>query len=215
MASLVYFGVMGFIDAYLITRTYLSKIIKEYDNDTISANDVEVTVGFTSLSLAEVSRQTRESVSELREQIVKLHPDMFAQSRDLDAASLDFQAKTILWVDDEPANNSLAVEELNRLKIKIDTSKTTADALKLLAQKPYDLIISDVVRVEAGTSNPKAGIDLLEAVRKTNPNLPFVILSDPENVNKYKALEQLTANLVVTSSRTELLAALHQFFQGS
>ena len=55
----------------------------------------------------------------------------------------------ILWLDDNPANNVIERRALASLGLTVDTARTTADALTMLAGERYHVIISDFGRKEA------------------------------------------------------------------
>lgn len=94
---------------------------------------------------------------------------------------------TILWVDDRPSNNISEREALSLIGFEFDLAYSTKDALKLLQNKKYVAIISDMGRVEG----PKEGYVLLKEVRKFDKNIPFFIYAGsnlPEH--KREALEK-------------------------
>jgi CheY-like chemotaxis protein len=81
--------------------------------------------------------------------------------------------KSILWVDDNPSNNMLAVRALRRLQLDIEQVTTTELGLDALNRRHFDLIISDMGR----GSNMRAGYDLLKAVRDQGSAIPFFIFA--------------------------------------
>lgn len=86
--------------------------------------------------------------------------------------------KTILWVDDHPGNNRLAIKALSRLRLHIESALSTEDALAHLERYPdVDLIISDMGRGE----NLTAGYELLGQVRKRGIQSPFAIFAGSDN----------------------------------
>lgn len=91
------------------------------------------------------------------------------------------QGKRILWVDDRPDNNRFERQALEALGVRIDLSTSTEDALQKTAQRSYDLIISDMGR----PPDARAGYTLLDELRRTGDNSPFVIYASsraPEHV---------------------------------
>jgi len=77
----------------------------------------------------------------------------------------------VLWVDDHPDNNRLEAEVLEQAGISIDRAPDTAEALKLYARRPYDVVISDRQR---GTDT-NAGFDLAKQLH-AKPSPPPVII---------------------------------------
>ncbi len=80
-------------------------------------------------------------------------------------------SNTILWVDDRPDNNTDEREALGLIGFKFDLALSTSEAIKLLKQKKYSAIISDMGRVEG----PKEGYVLLNEIRKTDKATPYFI----------------------------------------
>lgn len=77
----------------------------------------------------------------------------------------------VLWVDDRPENNVFERRSLEALGIRFDLSTSTDDALKRLASKSYDVIISDMGR----PPDPRAGYTLLDTLRERSDRTPFII----------------------------------------
>lgn len=94
------------------------------------------------------------------------------------AESLGRPAK-VLWVDDQPSNNQLECEALDRVRAAVELATSTEHALVMIdIRGPYDVIISDMAR----PGRPRAGFDLLEQLRDNGDQTPFIIYSfyDPK-----------------------------------
>lgn len=117
--------------------------------------------------------------------------------------------KSMLWVDDNPKNNSYFVEHLSELGIRVDTAVSTAEAARLFDSRQYDYVISDMGRLEGGMFNSRAGLDLLRSVRGKNPTIPFVFFSSQKALENYgqQALELGATGM--TSSPTRLFGMLN------
>jgi CheY-like chemotaxis protein len=132
-----------------------------------------------------------------------------------DATSLPSNAKALLWVDDNPKNNSYFVQQLSDLGIRVDLAVSTADGISHFESKKYDYVISDMGRLDgesysAETSyNATAGIDLLKYVRKRNREVPFVIFCSARAKKGYGQLALDSGASAVTSSPTELFGILN------
>lgn len=81
--------------------------------------------------------------------------------------------KSVLWVDDNPGNNELAVRALTKLRLNVEQVTSTEAALESMQHRYFDLVISDMGR---GT-NMRAGYDLLKAIRVSGNNVPFLIFA--------------------------------------
>jgi len=83
--------------------------------------------------------------------------------------------RKILWVDDQPDNNSFEVEALQSLGFKVDFATSTPEALHKLEQGSFDLIISDMNR----SGEVRAGFSLLTRLRMEGSITPFILYSAP------------------------------------
>lgn len=81
--------------------------------------------------------------------------------------------KSVLWVDDNPNNNMLAVRALRRLQLDVEQVTSTELGLEAMKQRHFDLIISDMGR----GSNMRAGYELLKAIRDHGSKVPFFIFA--------------------------------------
>lgn len=70
----------------------------------------------------------------------------------------------ILWVDDHPENNDALVELLRRFGATVDLPRSNAEALSLLRNSRYDVIISDVARDDEGPHSDLMGVELAREV---------------------------------------------------
>jgi len=96
-------------------------------------------------------------------------------------ASKQIAGASILWVDDRPSNNIYAQRALEALGLHFTVSTSTEDALKLLFEKKYDVIISDMGR----PPDKRAGYTLLEKIKARQIDTPFIIYASsrsPEHV---------------------------------
>jgi CheY-like chemotaxis protein len=81
------------------------------------------------------------------------------------------KVNTILWVDDNPDNNTYERSALSALGYKFELATSTKQALQILRSTKFDAIISDMGRREG----PKEGYVLLEKIRETDKVTPFFI----------------------------------------
>jgi CheY-like chemotaxis protein len=81
--------------------------------------------------------------------------------------------KSILWVDDNPANNELAVRALRKLQLDVEQATSTESAVAAMQRRHFDLVISDMGR---GT-DMRAGYGLLKAIRDQGNQVPFLIFA--------------------------------------
>jgi CheY-like chemotaxis protein len=116
---------------------------------------------------------------------------------------------TILWVDDNPKNNSYFIEQLAKSDIKVDLARSTAEAMNLLGAHPYDYILSNMGRAEGLLYRKTAGLDLLMDVRAINPKIPFVFFCSSEAIDSYGQQAFAAGATAMTSSPTKLMGILN------
>jgi len=83
------------------------------------------------------------------------------------------QRKQVLWVDDQPSNNTFEKQAFEKLGFTVTNVLSTTQALDALKQRSYDLIISDMGRPEGA----RAGYDLLAQLKEQKIKAPFIIYS--------------------------------------
>lgn len=114
------------------------------------------------------------------------NPPAQAENRSLRAATKlalaagDLQGGAILWVDDHPEWNEPMVRLFRTAGITVDLAKHTDDALRALAKRSYDLVITDL-RHEHEPDGDTAGIRLLDRMVEAGVPTPAVIYSDNPN----------------------------------
>ncbi|NCQ99887.1 MAG: response regulator [Microcystis aeruginosa L211-101] len=88
---------------------------------------------------------------------------------------------TVLWVDDNPNNNSYERQALEALGVSFVLAISTDEALKKISRQRFDAIISDMGR----PPDSRAGYTLLDKLRANGDQTPFIIYAssrDPEHV---------------------------------
>jgi CheY-like chemotaxis protein len=81
-----------------------------------------------------------------------------------------FHDAQFLWVDDHRENNLNEQLMFRQLKVKIQIAESTDDALNILKNNHFDLVISDMGRGDETT----AGLKFLEQFRKEDKTTPFI-----------------------------------------
>ena len=84
------------------------------------------------------------------------------------------RSHSILWVDDNPMNNVYESKVLKRLGANRVTARSTKEALAFINSHDYDLIISDVHRIEDGKGNSNAGYELLDKISEIQHKCPVI-----------------------------------------
>jgi CheY-like chemotaxis protein len=81
--------------------------------------------------------------------------------------------KAILWVDDNPTNNELAVRALRKFGLDIEQVESTEAALAAIKRRKFALVISDMGR----GADIRAGYGLLKVLREGGNDVPFFIFA--------------------------------------
>jgi CheY-like chemotaxis protein len=116
----------------------------------------------------------------------------------------------VLWVDDHPENNAILADSLLRDGVRIDTALSTDEALARLRRHRYAAVISDMGRAEDGADVPDAGLRLLDAVRRTQPALPFVIYCGERSALTYRDRALAAGATAITASPAEVVTQLQR-----
>ena len=158
------------------------------------------------LTMEEISEQQLPIVNDLQSKVAELEKRIIGIPGLSAAQPVTSQQSTkrILWVDDDPRNNSLFAAALEERGVRIDIALSTRDGLAKFKRQPYDIVLSDMGRPESD----KAGIDLAMQVKAISPSTPVFIFCGPWAARNLRA-EALSAGVAeITSSGTTLLAAL-------
>lgn len=109
-------------------------------------------------------------------------------------------ARRVLWVDDHHSNNSYERDALEALGIQIILAESTDEAIALLKDERFDVVISDMIR----PSDPRAGLTLLDRLRRRGINTPYIIYSVPVAPDQQAEVWR-RSGLGVTSKPDDLL----------
>lgn len=76
----------------------------------------------------------------------------------------------MLWVDENPGNNTIEIQLFKRLGFNIDLATSNEDAAKRLAEHVYDVVLSNWTRLGDGN----AGKNLIPTVRAATLSPPII-----------------------------------------
>lgn len=108
--------------------------------------------------------------------------------------------RKILWADDRPSNNSSARQAFEALGIRFDFALNTDEAIRLLRNQHFDLVISDMGR----PPDAKAGYTLLDQLRSAGNSIPYVIYSSAGSDLENQAEARRRGALGSTNSSNDL-----------
>lgn len=106
----------------------------------------------------------------------------------------------VLWVDDFPQNNAFLVERLRSEKVNVVTALSTKEALEKINSYQFDVIISDLGRIENGKNNALAGVEFLNILKNQKNTKPVAIFAGSRGLMMSMQLQELGAEIVTTSS---------------
>ena len=209
IALVVYFFVIGFLSGYLMTRIYLAQAFSRADWGAQNT----IVVGGSTLTLTEVSEQSRALLADLQDQILNIQKAVPAAAppkspEDVVRRSAASNVSSIMWVDDNPKNNSFLVERLTKRGIQVAQVLSTSEALSLMKTRSFDRVISDMGRLESAGYNSSAGLDLLRAMRDGGNETPIAFFCSRRAVSLYGLEAMALGAKTATSSATELLQAI-------
>lgn len=169
----------------------------------------------------EVSAKRQEAVAALGAAIAH-KPDPHAEgSHPYDAARIiaravpddrayrRIQGARVLWVDDQPDNNSFERQSLEALGVDFSLSTSTQDARAQLGHRTFDLVISDMGR----PSDAQAGYTLLDGMRAGGDQTPFVIYAG-SRASGHVAEARRHGAVGCTNSPSELVGLVMQVLSG-
>jgi CheY-like chemotaxis protein len=79
--------------------------------------------------------------------------------------------KSILVADDEPIIRQTIFDVLNKFGCSVDLAKDGEEAIAMIAQRNYDLVLSDIKMPK------KSGYDIFATAKTKNSNLPVVLMT--------------------------------------
>jgi len=216
-AVMLFFSVHGFLTGYLLTRIYLSIIIKRADN--LVKNESVLLDSGKEIDVSELSRLQQKSLEDMQEAVTQI---LLAEGNgsgstvgSVGIASLaDHPSRQnpidVLWLDDHPRNNTLLVEQLVRQNIRVDLAQSTAQALSLLSKKPYALLITDMARLEGGQRQRDAGVQTVREVRQLTPSMPIIVYCSKDTAVTYGQQAEAAGANFITTSGISLLAHVNK-----
>jgi CheY-like chemotaxis protein len=201
LAAAVLWKLMPVIREVLRTRTY------------------KISVGGLSVDVQTASEGLQKQITDLQNQVAQLKesgpvPPVGTTERATgsDRARVSPSpppGARILWVDDNPENNVYEIQSLETKRISVTTATSTAEALKQLHAGHYFAVITDLGRVEDGSFNPDAGLELVKVIRRTDTNIAIYVFTTATAVAQRADELQAAGANAVTSSSVRLLEVLH------
>jgi DNA-binding NtrC family response regulator len=89
----------------------------------------------------------------------------------------------ILVIDDDEIVNDMIVQMLTEVGYDVEGALDGNKGLKLLAARPFDLVITDIVMPE------KEGLETIMAILKLNKELPIIAISGGGRIGAHEHLK--------------------------
>jgi len=171
-------------------------------------------LGGQELTMEEASEQQRQLIADLQAQVLEIKKSLEGIARPAPAAPEKAALKmppavaSVLWVDDQPKNNSYFVQQLVDRGVNVELALSTAEGLRMFDKKTYGVVISDMGRTEDGIYKPTAGLELLKVIRERNKTIPFIIYSSSRGGREHREAAIKLGATTLTTSPTEMVGLL-------
>ncbi|MEU9155809.1 response regulator [Streptomyces sp. NPDC048417] len=185
----------------------VGKLLPEIQH-IMKKRDFSLKVGNNELTVQQFTDKVVETTAELQQQVAaqagqgRVRHDPPPQQRVL---------HRILWVDDAPSNNAYEAGQLQAMGVEVVQAESTEEGLRALqeAARPFDAVISDMGRAEAGGFDPDAGLKLIRKIRETDDTTPVFLYGGAGAAARRDQVAD-AGGTGVTQSPTELFVLLGQ-----
>lgn len=192
---------------FVLIRFYepIKKLIESTNRRKFS-----IKVAGNELSFEEASEQQSAILQDIQEKVAALearvvvNPDTARGFESNEAPT----HQRILWVDDNPRNNSYLVAAIEDQGHIVDTALSTDEGFRKFSEKRYDSVVSGMGRPEG----ERAGIDLAKKIRRLDQETPIYIFCGKRAADNLKEHAQSEGVNGLTSSGITLLNYLLRNF---
>ncbi len=197
IASFAWPAVAVFV--FLLFRPAILSVLKR-ENMTLKVGSLE-------LSVQEAAKINGKDIADLQQKMAELEARLL-ENKTGEAGGPTPQADLfvapsepgkLLWVDDFPSNNAFLVEKLKERGIEVVLSLSTADALDRIQFDDFAAVITDLGRIENGSNNPYAGMDLIKKLRSKGHTQPVLVYAGRRGFSNREKLIAAGAEGVSTS----------------
>ncbi|NYH79694.1 CheY-like chemotaxis protein/uncharacterized coiled-coil protein SlyX [Actinopolyspora biskrensis] len=117
----------------------------------------------------------------------------------------------VLWVTDRAQSHALLVEQLRSNGVRVTITATTAEAVAEISERPYRLVVSDMVRKEDGRWRNDAGLTLLRELRDLGVEIPLVIFGTHRGQIQHADQARQLGAVATTHSTYEMFRHFQNF----
>jgi len=175
----------------------------------LEKRDFSLKVGNSELTVQQFTDKVVETTAELQQHLAAQAGQSAAEKPPRPQPQRVLQR--VLWVDDSPSNNAYEAGQLQAMGVEVVQAVSTDEGLRALRRtpRPFDVVISDMGRSEAGGFDPDAGLRLIEKIRESDATTPVLLYGGSGAVARRDQVAEAGGN-GVTQSPTELFALLGQ-----
>jgi CheY-like chemotaxis protein len=174
------------------------------DKVTIKVAGMEVSAEQAANSFSGQIKDLQDKVAELQQRLLMSPDELALKDLGLTKPIRRGEKLRVLWVDDVPANNAIQIEKLTSDGYWVDVATETSQAMEMFENTKFDLIISDMGRVERGANIPNAGVILAREIKRRDSSVPFVIFSTKAAIQRYGQEAHEAGAKYVTNSTIDL-----------
>ena len=193
-------------------REPISSVIKSWAwrKSTLKVGDLEISVDDYNQQQRDLIGDLQDKIISLEDQINNLPKTERVITEKIIVEKTEKRIQSVLWVDDHPENHVQLIEQMNNKEVSVIQEKTTDDAISRLSTSKFDLIVTDMHRMEFGAVHHEAGMELIKAIRDMGLSMPIVVFfgRSRKPVYRYKDVATKAGANLVTSSPTELMSAI-------
>jgi CheY-like chemotaxis protein len=208
--------------AFVIWKIFPSlRNVIESRQFTIKIGGMEVSAQQASENLATQLDDLQKKVSELRAALDERTAPAAVRSLEERAERAESPPRAtasvvrrVLWVDDQPKNNVFEIAKLQKEGIDVTEVTSTTQAMRLLisGREQFGIVISDMGRHEDGEFRAKAGLLLIQDIRRAGVlDLPVIVYSSSRSIDRTREEVQQAGGTTATASPLELFELVHSF----
>jgi len=189
---------------FILIRPLFALVVDRIKSGNIGK--IIVKIGGQELSIEEANQQQVEAYKDLQNQIIEIKNAQAIGSKISPLVAI--KPRNILWVDENPKNNSFFAEQLIDSGVFVDYAISTGEGMEKLFRNGYDAVISNMVRSENGELVADAGIKLYERMKCNAIDVPFIIFCGRKNVEKWRETVSRIGIRGIASSITDVYKLL-------
>jgi len=181
-------------------------------------DDVTFEIGGQRISFGKLREQQNAITSDLQRQVAALQAQVARLGGNERAVESQMESVqpvpssrvAVLWVDDQPANNALIMDQLRTAGTTVDLARDTAEGIQLALRNDYRVAISDLARLENDRLRGTAGVEFVRQLREAGRPLPTIIFASGRGVRVHRDEAVAAGADKVTDSASELAAFLRE-----